>query len=180
MSGNKKRRRAIDKGQAEQNRLTREAMAIQQPYVDAGMPATNALGYLSGFGTEDQQAGAQSAFEGSLFNQIAMGDYERDRGQIADSLGAQGLAYSSAFLNADANAYANNRSNAFANYLNNTTNLAGIGVSATGAQTNLLSNQGNSAANAGYAKANAHRSTLDTIGQVSSIGSNVATAMSGF
>lgn len=174
MSGNKKREKAIDKGQQQQLALTREAMARQQPYVDAGRPAVDMLGYFSGQGTEAQQAAANNAFENSMFNQIAMGDYERDRGRIGDAFGSQGMAFSSAFLDADARAYADNRSNAFANFLNNTTNLAGIGVSATGAQTNLLQNQGNSAYNAGLNKAGMHRSGLDTIQQVSQIGSNMA------
>lgn len=180
MSGNKSRKKEVDRGLEQQMQLTREAMTRQQPYVDAGKPALNMLGYFSGQGTPEQQQQAMNAFDGSMFNQLAMGNYERDRGHIANALGAQGLAYSSAFLDADAKAYADNRMNAFANFLNNTTNLAGIGVSATGAQTNLLQNQGASAYNAGVQRAGLHRSPLDTLGQVSQIGRNVRGAFSGF
>lgn len=180
MSGNKSRNKQVDRGLQQQMALTREAMALQQPYVDQGYQAANQLSAFSGMGSPEAQAAAADQFQNSMFNQIAMGDYERDRGRIANQLAAQGLAYSSAFLNADAEAYADRKMNAFANFLNNTTNLAGMGVSATGANTNLLQNQGNSAYSAGVQKAGMYRSPLDTIGQISQIGANVGRAMSGF
>lgn len=180
MSGGKDKRKEIDRGAEQQAQLTREAMARQQPFVDQGYRAVDQMNAFAGLGSPDQQQAARNAFEGSIFNELAMGDYERDRGRIGNALGSQGLAFSSAFLNADSNAYANARTNAFANYLNNTGNLANIGVGATGAQTNLLAQQGNAAMNAGLAKAGTHQGFLGNLEQVSRIGSNIGNAFGGF
>lgn len=178
MSGGKKKRRDINKGLDQANTATQQAVQQLTPYSQAGVPATNQLSAL--LGISGNQADAVKAFEASPFYKAGQTAFGLEKDSIDAGLSNQGLLFSQARLNAREDARQRNYSNAFSNYLNTTSGLAGIGLTGAGAAAGAYNQQGLNALNAGFQTANTRQGFLGTLGQISQIGKNVASAYSGF
>lgn len=180
MSGGRKKRSDLAKGQAQFDRYAGQAIDLQRPYAELGQPAANQLSYLSGLGSPEQQQQANNAFTNSLFYQGGQNAFGLEKDAIDAGLSSQGLLYSQARLNAVEDARQRNFQNAFAQYLGNTGNVANIGLGATNNTGNILMNQGNAALGTAGQQAATRQGFLGTLGQITGIGANIANAYKGF
>lgn len=180
MTGGKKKREDLAKGQQQYNEFANKAIALQQPFAQAGVPAVNQLSAFSGLGTPEQQAAAQSQFENSYFNNLGQNEYQLANDSIKSTLSNQGLLYSQAYMNADALANRQTRLNAFNSFLNNTGNIANVGIGAATNQGNVLTGQGNAALGTQQNIANTRQGFLGGLAQVANIGGSIARTASGF
>lgn len=178
MSGGKKKRRDIAQGLDQSQQFTQQGAQALQPYAQAGLAPTNQLSALLGI-SGDQQA-ATNAFENSPFYAAGQNAFQVENDAIKSGLSNQGLLYSQANLNAQADARQRNYGNAFQQYLNTTSGLAGIGLQGAGAQANLYGQQGVNALNAGFQTANTRQGFLGTLGQIAGIGQAAGSGYSGF
>lgn len=179
-TGNKKKRNDLREGQAQYNEFANKAIALQQPFAQAGVPAVNQLSAFSGLGTPEQQAAAQSQFENSYFNNLGQNEYQLANDSIKANLSGQGLLYSQAYLNADALANRQTRLNAFNSFLNNTGNIANVGIGAATNQANTYLGQGNAALGTQQNIANTRQGFLGGLAQVASIGESIGNAYGSF
>lgn len=226
MSGGKKKRKAIDEGQQQYNafaqqaqqsinqssqqaqdivnQATQSAVGTQAPYAAVGGPAVGAMSALSGYGVDGGPSPdeAYQKFLESPFYTGGENAFNQEMDRVDNSLAGSGLMFSSARGRWREDARNRNFSNAFMQYLNNTSNLAGIGQGAAGTQANAFANQGQLAANistgqganlanistgqGGAAlntaqnKANTYQGPLGVISQIAGIGQRVGGAIGGF
>lgn len=180
MTGGKKKRKDLREGQAQYNEFANKALALQQPFAQAGVPAVNQLSAFSGLGTPEQSQAASDAFHNSLFYDMGNNEYQLANDSIKAGLSGNGLLYSQAYLNADALAKRQTYQNAFNSFLNNTGNVANVGIGAATNQQNTLLGQGNAAMGTATNIANTRQGFLGGLQQVANIGKTVADAYSGF
>lgn len=180
MSGGKKKRKDLEKGQDQFNEFANKAIALQQPFAQAGVPAVNQLSAFSGLGTPEQQQAAENAFKNSLFYTGGENAFGLEKDNIDSALSNQGLLFSSARIGEVENARQRHFSNAFNSFLNNTGNIANVGIGAATNQANTNLAQGNAALGTQANIANTRQGFLGGLQQVAGIGQQIGSTVSGF
>lgn len=165
MTGKKKQRKAIDKGLKQSEQFTNQAVAQQQPFYQAGTSALNQLLGFAGLGTPEQQQAARDAFLNSTFYTGGENAFQDTSDRVNAGFAGQGLAFSGANMAAKEKARQSTFQNAFNSFLNNTSNLAGIGSNAANVNSNLYAGQGQNALNAAMGKAATHQGILGAVSQ---------------
>lgn len=165
MTGGKKKRKDIDKGLAQSEDFTNKAVAQQQPFAQAGSSALNQLLAFAGLGTPEEQAAASNAFRNSEFYKGGETAFQDTSDRVNDAFAGQGLAFSGANVAAKEKARQGAFQNAFNSFLNNTSNITGVGANAATNTSNLYAGQGQNALNAYMGKASTRQGILGGITQ---------------
>lgn len=165
MTGKGKARKDISKGLAKSEEFTNKAVAQQQPFAQAGTSALNQLLGFAGLGTPEDREAATNAFMESLFYKGGETAFQNTSDRVNDSFAGQGLAFSGANMEAKEKARQGNFQNAFNSFLNNSSNITGVGANAATNTSNLYAGQGANALNAYMAKANTRQGVLGGLQQ---------------
>jgi len=179
MTGGNKKRKDLEKGQAQYNEFANKALALQQPFAQAGVPAVNQLSAFSGLGTPEQQAAAENAFRNSMFYTGGENAFNLEKDNVDSALSNSGLLYSQSRQNAVEDARTRNFQNAFNSFLNNTGNIANVGIGAATNQSGIYTGQGNAAIGTQQNIANTRQGFLGGLQQVANIGQTIGSTFAG-
>ncbi len=174
MTGGKKKRRDLQKGQDQFNQFANKTIALQEPFAKAGVPAVNQLSAFAGLGTPEQSAAANDQFENSLFFTGGEKAFGLEKDNIDSALSNSGLLFSQARLNAVEDARQRNFQSAFGQFLNSTGTIANVGIGAATNQGNAFLEQGLAAQNTQQNIASTRQGFLGGLKQATQIGKNVA------